>query len=377
MLAIPSLAWMAIGSRAATESIKENVVWKLATGKAITAAPVFADGLVFCGNTQGNFYAVDPVSGTVVWKYDAPFPISARAAVSGQSVCIESGNQLIAIDKKTGVERWRFVAKPYRPIYSLDLTDYHRSSPVIADDVVYYGDDWGNLNGVGLATGKLVFQYTTDTARPIRSTPVVDRGVVYFGDWEGDVHAVSVRDGRLLWKHRPANTRPYYGAIVSEFRIHDGILYFGSQHDVFEALDAGDGHPVWSYTDANHTYLPTTPLVSRNRVFIGTTIFTHSLLCLDQGRVAWSYKAEGIFFTAPLEHESLLIANSSNFGGTGHLYLLDIDSGRLISRTAIELATPSTPVIAGDLLIIGAGDGCLYGLSFEKLAHPPLAKPAG
>ena len=48
--------------------------------------------------------------------------------------------------------------------------------------VVYYGDDWGNLNGVDLATGALVFQFTIEIGRPIRSTPAMKDGVVYFGD---------------------------------------------------------------------------------------------------------------------------------------------------------------------------------------------------
>jgi eukaryotic-like serine/threonine-protein kinase len=182
----------------APASITGPVVWKFATGKDVTAAPVIDHGVVYCGSTNGQFFALDVATGQQLWKFKARFPISCRAAVQGDTVCFESGNTLYALDRASGREKWQYVAKPFRPIFAMDLTDYHRSSPVIADGVVYFGDDWGNLNGVDLATGLLIFQFTTDAARPIRSSPAIKDGVVYFGDWEGDVFAVSLAEMHVL-----------------------------------------------------------------------------------------------------------------------------------------------------------------------------------
>lgn len=362
----------------AADSISADgpVVWKFQTGKEITAAPVVDRGVVYCGSTNGSFFALDESSGKRVWQFDAPFPLSTRAAIQGDTVCLVSGNQLIALDRADGHERWHFVAQPYRPIFSMDLTDYHRSSPVIADGVVYFGDDWGNLNGLDLASGKPVFRYTTETARPIRATPAIAQGVVCFGDWEGDVYAVRLSDQKLLWQHRDPGVRPYYGAVVSEFRIQDGVVYFGSQHDSFAPLALATGTPVWRYTDPSHTYLPSTPLLHDGKVILGTTIFANAVLCLDQGRVLWNFKADGIFFTAPVVGGPSLVVVSSNFGGTGYLYLLDFASGKLVSRLAIERATPSSPALADGKIFLGAGDGCLYALDFARLASgSPASAP--
>jgi len=351
-------------------SIKGPVVWQFATGKEVTAAPVVEGGVLFCGSMNGTFFAIDAETGQLLWKFAAPYPISSRAALHKNSVCFESGNNLIALDRNTGRELWRYVAKPYRPIFSLDLTDYHRSSPVIADEVVYYGDDWGNLNGVDASSGKLAFQFTTETARPIRCTPAIEKGVVFFGDWEGDVYAVSLTGGKLIWKHRAENVRPYYGAVVSEFRIHEGAVYFGSQHDTFAPLDAVTGRPIWSYTDPNHTYLPSTPLINDGKVIVGTTVFTNSVICLDRGNPVWSLKLDGIFFTTPIKYGSTLIINSTNFGGTGFLYFIDIANGKLIDKLPIEKATPSAPAIAAGKIYLGAGDGNIYALSLKQLCTP-------
>lgn len=365
--------WLSIPSQAAepTPSISgPSVVWKFSTGKDVTAAPVVDRGVVYCGSTNGQFFALDAANGQLLWKFAARFPISSHAAYEGDTVCFESGNTLYALDRATGREKWHYVAKPYRPIASMDLTDYHRSSPVIVRGVVYFGDDWGNINGVSLVDGSPVFQFTTPAGRPIRCTPAIHDGVVYFGDWEGDVFAISLADKSPRWQHRADNIRPYYGAVVSDFLIQGSVLYFGSQHDTFAPLDIATGKPTWSYTDPNKTYLPSTPLVHKGRAIIGTTIFTNSVLCLERGQLAWTFKAEGIFFTRPALEGSTLIVNSSNFGKTGWLYLLDVETGALINKLPIEKAMPSAPAVADGKIFLGAGDSCIYALSLAELARP-------
>lgn len=352
------------------------VAWKFDTGREVVASPLLADGILYCGSTGYAFYAIDAATGALVWKADAKFPVSSKPAIAGDIVCFECGNALSGLDRKTGKVLWEFVAKPFRPIASMDLTDYHRSSPVIADGVAYYGDDWGNLNGVEVRTGKLVFQYTTPTQRPIRATPAVSDGKVFFGDWEGEVYAVSLADRKLVWQHTQENCRPYYGAVVSEFVVQDGLVYFGSQHDIFAPLDIATGKPAWTFAEPKHTYLPATPLVHEGRVIIATTIFTNSVLCLDKGAVAWAFKGEGIFFTKPALHGSTLLVNSTNFGGTGYLYVLDVGSGKLVNSLRIEKAKASAPALDDEKAYLGAGDGCLYALKLSELLAAAPSAPA-
>ena len=351
------------------------VAWKFNTGQEVVSAPVLADGVLYCGSKSYGFFAIDAATGTLIWKLDAKFPVSSKAAIAGDLVCFECGNILTGVDRKTGKVRWEFVARPFRPIASMDLTDYHRSSPVIEGNVAYFGDDWGNLNGVDVRDGKLVFQYTTQTQRPIRATPAVSNGMVFFGDWEGEVYGVSLADKKLVWQHTQQDCRPYYGAVVSEFIVQDGLVYFGSQHDVFAPLDAATGKPAWTYVEPKHSYLPATALIHEGRVITATTIFTNSVLCLDKGALAWAFKGEGIFFTKPVLQGSTLIVNSTNFGGPGYLYLLDVADGKLINSLRIEKATASAPALDGERVYLGAGDGCLYALKLSELTKPSASTP--
>ena len=353
-------------------SIQDGVLWRFQTGKPIYAAPAADGDAVYFGGMDGTFYAVSVAAGRELWRYAARQPITSRAAVEGDTVCFECGDALIGVDRRSGAERWRYVARPDATVLSLDLTDYHHSSPVIARGVAYFGDSWGNLNGIDVRNGHRVFQYATPAGKAVRSTPAVDDGCAYFGDWAGHVYAVELATAKLRWSYTLENTRPYYGAVVSEFVIDRGVLYFGSQHDVFTPLSAATGRPVWRYVDPKATYLPSTPLVDKNRVIMGSTIFTLSVFCFDEhGNIVWRVPADGIFFVKPARRGSVLAINSSNFGGAGSLYFIDLATGRLIKRLAIGRASPSSPVFVGDHLLIGCGDGALYCLDYGALIKAP------
>lgn len=43
----------------APASIDGPIAWKFATGMDVTAAPVVQEGVVYCGSTNGQFFALD------------------------------------------------------------------------------------------------------------------------------------------------------------------------------------------------------------------------------------------------------------------------------------------------------------------------------
>jgi len=377
-LALLALSGLAVGAAFGEDtadnrsSITEKVLWKFQTGKSIDAVPVVEGPVLYCGSMDGVFYAVDAGSGRELWRFATPQPVNSTAALTGDLVCFESGNTLYGLDKKTGTERWHYAASDQPPVLSLGFTDYHHSSPVIRDGVVYFVDGWGNLNGVDLRSGKPVFHYTTEARQAIRSTPAIAGGVVYFGDWAGDVYAVNLATCVLQWKTRLENTREYYGAVVSPMVIQKGVLYFGSQHDVFTPLDLATGKPVWKYVDPKHTYLPSTPLIHGDQVIVASTIYTLSVFCFGPtGEIVWQCPTDGIGFVTPALQGSVLAINSSNFGKAGSLAFIDVNTGKVLQRLPIERASPSSPVIAGGRLFIGCGDGAIYALDYPGLIKKP------
>lgn len=349
---------------------KELIVWKFRTDSAIHATPIIDDSILYIGSTNAIFYAINIKNGKEVWHFTADYSINSRATINNNLVIFESGFKLYALDKKTGALKWSYVASTSKPDMKLGFTDYHHSSPIVCKDKVYYGDGWGNLNGVDLKSGKLKFQYTikTDSAA-IRTTPVIKDNIIYFGDWAGHVYAVSLTNKSLLWQYTLINRRPYYGMVTSDMVIHDTLLFFGSQHDVFSPLGLKKGKPAWTFIDPKQTYLPSTPVFYKNSVIIGSTIHTFKIYCLVDGKVRWSTKSDGIFFVQPLIVDSVLIMNTSYFGGKGTIFMVNCNDGSIINEYHFDNAAPASPAVADGKLFIGNGDGFLYAFNLKELIY--------
>lgn len=338
----------------------ERIIWKFNSDASIESALIFRGNVIYFGNMDGDFYAIDVKTGVEKWSSKVSNPINSCAAIKGNVICIEAGSALYGFDANTGILIWRFVANNAESIVSAGLTDYHHSSPVIENDIAYFGDEWGNMNGVNIRTGKGVFKYTTPNKKAIRTTPEIKDNVIYFGDWDGVVYAVSLLTKSLKWQYKMENTRPNYGAIVSEMVIKDGILYFGSQHDTYSPLDIKTGKPKWSFIDPDKTYLPSTPVFYKKDLIVGSTINAFKIYCFSEGKVKWTIPTKGIFFIKPvIFQDSILVMNSSSFGKTGYLYFVDCKNGKLISETPIEEATPCSPIIINDILILGRKNGVM------------------
>jgi len=345
---------------------KEKIFWKFSASGPVHCIPVVRGNMVYFGDMNGNFYAVDSKNGTEVWSCKVCNPINSRAAIKGNVVCFESGNSLYGINIKDGMLMWCFTASKSDPKISVDLTDYHHSSPVIDNDIAYYGDEFGVLHGVNIQTGKGVFQYITPDKKMIRSTPVVKDNVIYFGDWDGTVYAVNIPAKSLKWKYKMPNTREKYGAIVSEMVIKDNLLYFGSQHDTYNPIDIMTGKPKWAFTDPDKTYLPTTPVFYKKDLIVGSTVNANKIYCFCEGKVKWTVPTKGVFFVKPLIYQdSILIMNSSAFGDTGYLYFVNCRTGKKINEIAIEEAMPSSLAIVENKLLIGIKDG-LEAIDFKS-----------
>jgi outer membrane protein assembly factor BamB len=357
------------GAESLEGNVSNPVRWMFRTSGSIWSTPVVTDSVIYFGSRDSIFYAVDLKYGRELWHYKTPFPINSKAAVSDQMVLFESGFRLYALNKITGHLLWSYVANHSVPEISIGFTDYHHSSPLVSNHVAYYGDGWGNINGINTDKGTLVFQFTihNDSINAIRSTPVIYDNKIYFGDWLGHVYAVSLTSGSLVWKYTNQDVRTYYGAVVSDMVIKDSVLYYGSQHDVFAPLNIATGKPVWTYKEELHTYLPSTPVFYDSSVIIGTTIFRLSVLSLHRGKVQWAFNADGIFFTTPIIRDSVLIINSSYFGSHGTLYFIDCKDGHYINGFEIPKASPTSPVLSGNTLLIGDGNGVLYALDYHKV----------
>jgi len=86
------------------------VVWATILGGEIIAAPIIdANGNIYVGSTNNNFYALNKTDGLIKWSYQTTGPIKTTGAISGAGTIYfgNSEGELIAIDT-LGNRKWYY-----------------------------------------------------------------------------------------------------------------------------------------------------------------------------------------------------------------------------------------------------------------------------
>lgn len=216
------------------------------------------EGRAYALGTMGSFHCLDAATGEVLWskdlraEYKAQVPmwgIAAAPLVDGGLVILQAGGRdgacMVALDKKTGHEKWR--ALDDRPSYSAPILIEQAGRRVL---VAWTGD---SVAGLDPASGKVYWRYPLPPKRMVINvpTPVVD----------GDRLFVSAfYDGSLLLRLRqdePAVEKLWRRAGASETKtdaLHamistpllDGDYIYGvDSYGELRCLDAKSGDRVW------------------------------------------------------------------------------------------------------------------------------------
>lgn len=180
----------------ALDAITGQIAWHLSTGKEISSSPAVANGVAYVGAYDGTVYALNMLDGSQVWKWnnglfanmnyssllvqngsvygglddgtlfaldattgkrrwvrslrvgeDLPVPYGRPAADASTLyviVQISGAYHLLALDKQSGTEHWRFDL-PFGGLIT-------PTSPVISGDTIYFGGNNGAVFAVNLAS---------------------------------------------------------------------------------------------------------------------------------------------------------------------------------------------------------------------------------
>lgn len=262
------------------------------------------------------------------------------------------------------------------------------SSPVVANDTVYFGTRDANVGGssrgalmaVSLSTGQTKWRYDvsrnektilTHTAKKqpatgagtealgwVESTPCVAGNYVYVTSRDGALHCVTT-DGALKWRLRTG------GLDTSSPNVINGTVYFGSAYPNkdFWAVDAVSGVVKWR-TDSGIPGNPQRPgqFVYSSQAFLDGTVYAAAndggFYGIDAatGKQKWRYETNGgIFFHTPAIADNLLIGAPGDYD-TG-VYALDRATGKLVWRydPKIQQSYVSSPAYDGETVYAGIG----------------------
>ena len=113
----------------------------------------------------------------------------------------------------------------------------------------------------------------------------------------------------------------------------------------------------WEYTTQAPIY--SSPIVSENRVFVGS--YDSYLYALDasSGSLLWRFKTGGEILSTPAVYNNLVIFGSKD----GMVYALNVDDGKLQWKYKTEGSVLTSPVVADEKVFIASNDLRLYALN--------------
>lgn len=395
--------------------------WISSVGAPIAAAASLADGTLYFGAWDGNFYAMNTKDGTVLWKQftglvpppaDATcFPVvgvSGQAAVVGKNVYVGGGDSAVyAFDRATGGLLWREqIADPTTGAYLW-------SSITVYNNALYIGV--ASLADCPLTRGALVridlnnphpaqIKYLVpedQTGAGMWSTAAIDAATntVFVTTGNGDQDPASGWWGStfLSLDATTLEVKSYYflpgnptveedidwGSSPTLFVDSNGVPLAGAtgKNGGLYVLRRQDLTPVWHATLAVQCIDPvqgcgsiSTPAFDGKRLYVGAGVAdpnafaTGSLYALDPttGNVLWSVLLDGTVL-APVTVANGLVFAATTMGLEVH----DASSGRTVWTDRQLGALYSQPIVANGFVYTTYVNGDVIGWHIAE----PLRKP--
>jgi outer membrane protein assembly factor BamB len=195
------------------------LLWTDDLGRRINTSPAVANGVVYTGNLiDANFTAADISTGAVLWTFTSPCGDycgafnSSPAVANGVVYASSDDGNLYALNASTGTLLWQ---------YPLSGLTGQGATPAVADGVVYadlgplFGEGQVGLFALNATTGALLW------SSALGSVPAVAGGVVYIVGGN-DLYALNAHTGALLWSYATG------GGVTSRPAIANGVVYIGS-----------------------------------------------------------------------------------------------------------------------------------------------------
>jgi outer membrane protein assembly factor BamB len=276
----------------------------------VAAALTIRRGIVYA-DTWSGVVALRAADGRQLWHRLNSF-LTGSVAVSAGLAVIPDVWDIVALDARTGVQRW-----------STGLGGgYASSSPAISGTTVLVTTTAG-LTALDLESGRVLWQrgFGLDSyGDPVGSMvdPAVVGGVAYVADGGGILHAIDVADGTEIWSSDTgARTQERPAVPLTSPAVADGMIYLGTAEydgDTIAgrviAIRASDGELVWSHTVSSRQFIRGAPTVANRVVYDAQQSGAVFALDAETGARLWSSN------TGPIGNASPVIVDGRLYIGT-------------------------------------------------------------
>ncbi len=192
--------------------------------------------------------------------------------------------------------------------------------------------------------------WSLSTGVRTKSSPVVSDGTIFFGNDKGTLFAIA--EGRIKWKYEDGNL--FEAAPL----IFGNKIIIGSNEGVLKAIDKVTGKLIWSYKTDNQISGSANVWVSGSKAGIVVGSYDYYLHCVDPrtGKQLWKVETDNYVNGTPAIQDGKII-----FGGCdGIVRVVDPITGLQKDTINIGVYIASSPALSGDYAYIGDYDGNKY-----------------
>jgi outer membrane protein assembly factor BamB len=191
------------GTVVALDKVSGDVRWRQRTGEEITGGVGAAGGMVVFGTRDAQVIALSQTDGERLWATAVSSEVLAAPQTDGRVVVAQSvDGRLTALNASDGVQRWVYDSTV--PALSLRGT----SKPLISGNTVVAGFASGIVAAIDATNGLLIWEervavpqgrYDIDRIIDIDGDPVLSGQTVFISSFQGNLLGLDLASGRIVW----------------------------------------------------------------------------------------------------------------------------------------------------------------------------------
>jgi outer membrane protein assembly factor BamB len=307
--------------------------------------------------------------GMLAWRFRTGGAVRSSPVVAEGVVFVGSSDgHVYAVDAVSGAERWRY-----------DAGSAIGGAPLVTEDLVVVVDRTNGIHAVARGSGDRRWHVQGDADVPlvwglegwdyILASPVVTDGMVLTGTGDGRLYAIAAETGDVRW------TAQTGGRLRSAPAVHQGVAYVGAGDGVVYGFSLADGSEVWRFVTAGHdldgaeygfdrTQIYSSPTIAGGTLYVGSRDASLYAVDLESRAIRWTFEdGTSWVMSSPTVSDGLVLSARSS---SGMARALRVEDGTEVWSSETGGFVFSSPVVAGETVYLGSGSGTLH--AFDRVS---------
>lgn len=262
-------------------------LWRVETGKKLSAGVGVGGGLVLAATPKGEVLAYD-TDGKEVWQAAISAEVLSAPQVADGTVVVRSvDGRIFGLDARDGKRKWVY----QRALPPLAIRSH--AGVVLTRGAVFAGYAGGKLVALSLDNGTLGWEASVAQPRgateleriaDVTSLPVVDGNRICAVAYQGRVACFDIVNGNLAWAREMSS--------ISGLALDQSYLYVSDARGAVHALDKNSGASIWKQDKLGNRRL-SAPLARGNHVAVGDLEGQVHFLAREDGSFAARVATDG------------------------------------------------------------------------------------